>query len=124
MINEVKPLEFKNYVSKKVSHSDYSNGGWYLIERKCDGKKYIGKSIEVLHRLRQHTSQSNPKTDIDTSILELGVDSFRYYVIDTYKNYGIDFFNKELETVIENELIRVYKTFAPHGLNKTYYERI
>ena len=124
MLTEVSVIEFKNYTPKRTSHSDYSYGGWYLIERKCDGLKYIGKSIEVLYRLRQHVTKSNPKTAIDSSIKELGVDAFRYYVIDNYSNYGIDFFTRELEIIIENELIRIYKTFHPHGLNKTYYERI
>jgi len=124
MLTEVSISDFRNYTQKRLGHWDYNYGGWYLIVRKSDQKSYVGKSIEILHRLRQHISKKNPKTHIDKCINNDGAEQFKYFIIDTYKNYDIDFFNRSLETVIENELIRDYKTFQPHGLNICYYERI
>jgi hypothetical protein len=110
------------YKQRRKSHSDYDYGGWYLIENTLNGKKYIGRSIEYLFRLRQHVTFKNPKILIDKEIKKYGMSNFNFYVIDVYSSYNIDFFNRKIQGVIEQKFIKEYKTNYPYGYNIAYYE--
>ena len=111
-----------NYKSKKKSHSDYNHGGWYLILNKLNNKRYIGKSIEYMFRLKQHLNLKNPKTVIDKEIKIIGYENFEFYLLNHYNEYNINFFNRKLEVKIENELIKQIKSYHPFGYNIKFYE--
>jgi len=114
---EIKINHIKEYKRNRKSHSDYSFGGWYLIKNKVNNMCYIGKSIEPIERLKQHLYPSTSKTQIDKEINFFGENNFTFYVVDFYKKYGIDFFNRSLELKIEKNLIKKYNTFYPKGYN-------
>jgi len=114
--------EIVSYRQKKKSHSDYSLGGWYMIVDDSNGKKYIGKSIEYMFRLRQHLFIKNPKTLVDGIIKDKGMYNFSFYLIKEYNSLKINFFNRKLESKIENKLIINHKSFLPYGYNVRYYE--
>ena len=62
---EILVSEIKTYQKKRVNHSDYRFGGWYMITNTKNGLSYIGKSIELIFRLRQNITLKNPKILID-----------------------------------------------------------
>ncbi len=121
-MQEISLEEIKNYKPKRKSHSDYTYGGWYMIICNINGKKYIGKSIDYKHRLKQHINLKNPKTLIDKVILEKGLKYFSFYLIDVYDSYNVNFFNRKIEGKVENNLIKNHKSFIPYGYNVRYYE--
>lgn len=106
----------------RKSHSDYSFGGWYLIENTKTNMKYIGKSIDFMHRLKQHLKMKNPKMLIDNEINRYGHDSFKFYLIKHYNEVGVNFFNRKIECEIENKMIIEFKTNYPFGYNIRFYE--
>ena len=124
MIKEINVSEIIKYRRRRASHYDYDYGGWYMIEDTQSNKKYIGKSIEYMERLRQHVTLKNPKTVIDKNIKEKGIDFFKFYLLDKYENYNICFHTRKNETKIEHSLIGKHKTNHPFGYNMTYYEWI
>lgn len=121
-MKEIQLNEILTFKSIRKSHSDYRYGGWYLIENIVNGKRYIGKSIDYMVRLRQHLFVKNPKTLIDTEISIHGVDSFRFYVLMHYQEVGVNFFNRKIEHKIENDLIINMNTKHPYGYNMRFYE--
>ena len=113
------PLE--EILNHKIKDNrNYLFGGFYMIENKINGKKYIGKSINYMSRLKQHTYFSKSKTLID---LELNKDlnSFKFYLISTYVDLEINFFNRRKETEIEQGLITKNNANYPNGYNIRYY---
>jgi len=111
------------YRRKRVNHSDYRYGGWYLIYNRKTNRGYVGKSIEYMFRLRQHLLIKNPKTLIDIE-LKANPDDFDYFLIDSYANKEINFFNRENEMIIESALIGKFKTNFPLGYNNRHYEHV
>lgn len=119
---EISLTDIMSYKQKKKSHSDYTFGGWYMILDKNNNKKYIGKSIEYMFRLRQHVNIKNPKTLIDDIIKDKGSNNFSFYLLKNYKEFNVNFFNRKIEYKIEKQLIKSHKSFYPYGYNISYYE--
>lgn len=103
---------------------DYSYGGFYLIKNIVSGKCYVGKSIDYMARLKQHTFKSKSKTMIDAALKNEGFENFEFYLLATYQELDINFFNRKLETVIEHRLITKYKSNYPIGYNERHYGHI
>ena len=120
---EINLNDIISYKQKKKSHSDYTYGGWYMIlDKNNNNKKYVGKSIEYMFRLRQHLNVNNPKTLIDVIIKDKGVSNFSFYLLKSYKELNVNFFNRKIEYKVEKQLITSYKAFYPYGYNVRYYE--
>ena len=102
------------YNIKRRSKGDYTKGGFYLITDINNKNLYVGKSKDVILRLKDHIYNAKNKKG-------LLIDR---YIIDKYINYGIDFFSKNLDNVIEHKFIKDFNTYYPNGLNKTFYEQL
>lgn len=115
-------ININDIISYKVKYRrGYSLGGFYLIVNMLNNKAYIGKSMDYMARLKQHTYKSNNRTEIDKAINEFGINSFKYYLLDDYVRLDINHFNRKLETIYEHRFITFHKTFHPHGYNQRYY---
>ncbi len=114
-------LSYKN----QAKRGDYSLGGFYMIKHKTTGMAYIGKSINVIKRLKQHHSLaiSNRGIYIDQE-MHGNIQNFEFYILSFYKDIGINFFNRKLETSYEQDYIFENKTFFPSGYNIRIYESI
>ena len=121
---DIKLESIINYKSKKKSHSDYTYGGWYAIKDLTNNKMYIGKSIDYMFRIRQHIKIKNPKTCIDSTIKEKGVNNFKFFLIYKYSKYNVNFFNRFIEQKVEHRLITKLKTKHPFGYNISHYEQL
>jgi len=120
----MKEIFLEEILNYKIKYNkDYSKGGFYLIKNTLNNKCYIGKSINYMSRLKQHTYKSNDKTIIDKE-LNLNIKSFKFYLISEYNEFGINFFNRKLETIIEHRYIYNFKTIHPKGYNVRTYEHI
>ena len=122
-INKNDILSYKIINLRYRKTDDYSKGGFYMIKHIKSGKSYIGKSIDYMARLKQHTYISNKQTTIDVA-LKGNLNEFEFYLIFDYKVFNIDYFNRKLETIIEQKLIQEYKTYTPNGFNVRYYGHI
>jgi len=115
---EISIISFINYTQKRNGNGDYSLGGFYLIYNNFTKKGYIGKSVNVMSRLRHHYYLAKSKKGIRIDLeLAKDIDSYKYYLIDSYRNLGINFFNRKLEGVYEKYYIKKYKTYFPNGFN-------
>ena len=113
------------YNIKKWSKGDYTKGGFYLITDNNNNNLYVGKSKDVLLRLKNHIYNArNNKGLLIDKIIGQNVNDFNFYIIDTYVNLGINFFSKNLDNVFEHKFIREFNTYYPNGFNKTYYEQL
>lgn len=120
----MKEISINNILSYKIKKSnDYSKGGFYLILNTENNKKYIGKSIDYLARLKQHLHKSNNRTLIDIE-LKKGINNYKFYLIHSYNEFNINFFNRNKTTIIEQKLIKEIKSYYPNGFNIAYYEHI
>ena len=118
----MKIIDVNDILNHKIKkNKDYSNGGFYLIENKITKKYYIGKSINYLSRLKSHLFKSSNTLLIDKELNTYSLDCFNFYLLLSYKELDINFFNRKLETITENKLIREYKTYIPYGYNIKYY---
>lgn len=95
-----------SYTFKRVNN--YEKGGFYMIESYQN--IYIGRSKDFMYRLRQHTYKSTVKTKVDIE-LNKSIGEYKFYLLANYKAFSIDFFNRKLETIIE-------QTFIAIALNK------
>lgn len=113
------------YNIKRRSKGDYTKGGFYLITDINNKNLYVGKSKDVILRLKDHIYNAKNKKGllIDRYISD-NVYNYNFYIIDKYINYGIDFFSKNLDNVIEHKFIKDFNTYYPNGLNKTFYEQL
>ena len=117
----MKEILIDEILSHKIKpNKDYSRGGFYLIKNVSNNKCYIGKSINYKSRLKQHLFNSNNKTLIDKE-LKLNINNFKFYLISEYKEFGINFFNRKLETLIEQKYIKEFNTINPNGYNLRTY---
>jgi len=119
----MKEISINDIVSYKVKNNNrgYGKGGFYMIECSINGMRYIGKSIDYMSRLKQHTYPSQRKTAIDRAINEYGIGSFKFYLLAEYSEFNINFYTRSLETVIENRLIGRFRTVSPYGYNIVHY---
>jgi hypothetical protein len=117
-------ISIENILSYKIRKSkDYSKGGFYLILNTLNNKKYIGKSIDYLARLKQHLYISNNRTLIDIE-LNKDIGNYKFYLLHRYTEFDINFFNRNKTTIIEQKLIKEKKSYYPNGFNIAYYEHI
>lgn len=117
--------DIKTYTTKRKNCGDYSLGGYYLIYDTKNDKGYIGRSLNVLERLRSHyyLSTANKGLLIDRE-LNNRIDDFNFYVLGKYTDLNIDFYTRKLGGVIEYKFIEKFKTYYPYGYNIAHYERI
>ncbi|MFL1896830.1 GIY-YIG nuclease family protein [Aquimarina sp. 2-A2] len=114
-------ITLQDILSHKIRQQrNYLKGGFYLIKNTKNGKCYVGKSKDYMSRLKQHIYKSSSKTKIDKSLNE-DPKAFKFYLLANYKDIGINFFNRKLETIIEHIFITVAKSFYPEGYNNIHY---
>lgn len=115
--HRAKEINISDVLKHKHLSGDYSKGGFYLI--KTDAGSYIGKSMDYLNRLKQHIYKSSHRTDIDRVLNS--ITEYKLYLILDYKSVGINFFNRRLETIIEQTFIAIALNEKHKLLNKTVY---
>lgn len=110
----------QNHISeyKIKNKQNYNKGGFYLITS-CD-KIYIGKSIDYMARLKSHLYPSNNKTKIDIELNKCS-NEFEFYLLAKYSEIGINFFNRKLETIIEQTFIQIALNTGKELLNERIY---
>lgn len=119
--NSFEQIEINSIKTYKIkTQKDYLKGGFYMIKNKKNQKCYIGKSIDYMARLKQHTYNSNNKLIIDKE-LKKSLDDFDFFLLIKYKDVGINFFNRKLETIIEHRLINIKNSIIPFGYNNRHY---
>lgn len=80
--------------------------GIYCITNKINGKKYIGQSVNIYKRFREHCYPSNKHHSyIDNAIYKYGKDNFVFEVIEVLPN-DVDLLNQR-----EEYWIKYYNTF-------------
>jgi hypothetical protein len=94
--------DIKNHKIKP--NKGYDKGGFYMILNTKINTCYIGKSINFYSRLKNNLHKSCNKTNIDLA-LKSNISDFEFYLIATYKELSINFFNRKLETIYEHRLI-------------------
>ena len=86
-----------------------STCGIYKIQNKQNGRVYIGKSIQIEERFRQH--KQSCKFRIDKAIQDLGEDNFIFEIIETC--CPADLNNREIYW------IKFYDSYEGDGYNDT-----
>ena len=120
----MKEILLNDILKHKIKpNKSYKYGGFYLIKNVENNMCYIGKSINYMSRLKQHIYKSNDKTIIDRE-LNINIDNFRFYLISDYYENKINFFNRKLETLIEQKYISEFNTIYPNGYNIRVYGHI
>lgn len=85
--------------------------GVYIITNSINNKQYVGVSVNLQNRLRQHRYLKKRDTVINSAFKKYGLDNFS--ISPTYlPDYNIP---ELLE--IEEELIAILNTSVPHGYN-------
>ena len=66
--------------------------GIYLITNSLNGKKYVGQSIDIQRRFKEHQSNSRYKLgrEIDIAIKEYGKENFTYEVLEECSKEMLD----------------------------------
>jgi len=124
LCNNMIEINIENILSYKIKQvKDFNKGGFYLILNTRTNKKYIGKSIDYLGRLKQHLYKSNNRTLIDIE-LKKSISDYKFYLLHSYNDFDINFFNRNKSTIIEQKLIKEKKSYYPNGFNVAYYEHI
>lgn len=87
----------------------------YAIIRTCSDSIYIGKTLDLSKRWREHKKRMNatrPRYHIHRALKKYGVDSFRFVPL-------IAFQTEEESLSHEIDLIRFYRDIGYHVYNKT-----
>lgn len=115
-------IAIEDILNYKYCYPKYADnlGGIYLIENTNNNKKYIGKSIDYMYRLKTHLFPSSNKSNIDIE-LNLNKYEFTFHLIFNYKELGINFFNRTKSTIVEQLIISKLKTYIPYGYNSAHY---
>lgn len=67
-------------------HKEYKNlSGVYIIKNKINNKVYIGQSVSIYERIKNHVTSPNLKSAIDLAIKKYGVENFTWEIISTCK---------------------------------------
>ena len=75
--------------------------GIYMYENKVNGKKYIGQSININRRRREHLKNPSPSSKFDNYLVALGEENFNFSVLeecttdllDEREQYWIKYYN-------------------------------
>ena len=84
--------------------------GIYLITNKLNGMQYVGQSINIENRFKQHCYGRTNNSRIDKAIKEFGVDNFVFEIICEC--------NENMLDVEEKKFINLYASFR-QGYNLT-----
>lgn len=124
-MKEIKYNDIITYNSKRINCGDYSFGGFYLITDNENNNLYVGKSIDVMLRLKNHIYNAKRQNGLNIDLhLSNKPELFKYFIIESYINLKINFFNRKLETIYENTFINKFDTICPKGLNYKYYDNL
>lgn len=82
--------------------------GIYCITNKINGKKYIGQSIDIIDRFRQHKKKSSNQI-ISKAIRKYGVDNFNFEILLRCPHMCMNYW--------ENYYIIKHNTINPIGYN-------
>lgn len=114
-------LSIDKIINHKIkSNRDYSNGGFYMIVNTKINTCYIGKSINFLSRLKTHLYKSHNKTVIDLALKD-NINDFEFYLLATYKELGINFFNRKFEIIYEHRFISESLRKGYNTYNSVHY---
>jgi group I intron endonuclease len=88
--------------------------GIYKITNKINGKVYIGQSIDIEKRWKDHIYNTPKKgrSLIHSSIKKYGVESFDFEIIFSMKYVDFNIMN-----LLEEAYIRYYNSLSPNGYN-------
>ncbi|AJP61403.1 group I intron endonuclease family protein [Enterococcus phage PEf771] len=90
--------------------------GIYLIKNNINGKCYIGQSVNIEKRVKEHFWKSFYKTDrsyecvVHQAIRKYGKENFSWEVLTTCEQKDLD--------ELERAYIKKYNTLAPDGYNR------
>ena len=80
--------------------------GIYKFTNKTNGKSYIGQSVDIQRRYKEHKSQRNENTLFHKAIDEYGFDNFDFSIIEICNiselNWKEVFYIKEYQTLFPN----------------------
>lgn len=124
-MHEISLSQISTYRAIGRKRNDYSLGGFYLITTLEEQPLYVGKSIHLMLRLKDHyyNATRNGGLSID-KYLYSELSNARFFIIDYYERIGINFFTKNLDTVVENYYIGKFNTNFPNGLNMVHYDKL
>lgn len=124
-LQEITLDQIKAYNGAWRKHNDYSNGGFYLITDSNENPIYVGKSVHVIGRLKEHYYNAIRGIGIQVDrVINQNFGKHRFFLITTYESLGINFFSSNLDTVAENLLIGHFNTMHPNGLNMVYHDKL
>ena len=86
--------------------------GIYKITNKINGKAYVGQSVHIEERWRQHKNQHSDSL-IHQAIKKYGIDNFIFEVLEECEN------DKQILNAREEYWIKHFNTIKPNGYNKT-----
>lgn len=94
----------RNYYLKKTC-------GIYCITHTESGKQYVGQSVDITERWKQHTTPKKNSTGIKGAIMKHGVNAFTFSVLEECKS----------EDLNDREVwwISTLSTLSPSGYNMT-----
>lgn len=111
-------------INQKLART-YHLGGFYLIEDNVLHKAYVGKSQQLMSRLKSHLYNAIRDRGLSIDRAMHGrLSDFSFYSLAWYQDLGINFFTRDMESKIEHMLIGMLNTKHPLGYNMVHYERI
>lgn len=84
--------------------------GIYKITNKVNGKSYIGQSVQIKERIKQHF-RGHSQGYIGKALLRHGAENFDVSVVIYCEEHDLDYY--------EREFIKFYNTFGSGGYNLT-----
>lgn len=79
--------------------------GIYMIKKRNNGQKYIGQSINIENRFREHKSLKDKSSHIDNAINKYGVGAFDFLILKELPE------DRDLLNKYEKYYIKKYNTF-------------
>lgn len=92
---------------------------FYMIKNIRSGKCYIGQSKSFYSRMRSHiyNSRNNKGLLVDLCMNE-NEDDYRFIILITFDDLGINFFTRKRISLVEQLLIECYNSYKPNGYNE------